>query len=121
MTPTNTPTSKCCIKCWGWLANKTPEEGYCIYMFCKCHKTTPTTDSKNSSEKTRTIIVKCTLEVPVEVPDTEEYAGIETFDIEENHCPGTGLVGAAIDALIKKHDAQGTCWACAVKGECEIL
>ena len=51
LTPTNTPTSKCCEKCWGWPANKTQQEGYCTHMFCKCHKNTPTTDSKNSSEK----------------------------------------------------------------------
>lgn len=67
------------------------------------------------------INVKVTFTVPVEVPDTPEYKEIMVFDIEENHCPGTGLVGIAIDKLIKEHEANDTCWACAVNGENEII
>lgn len=71
------------------------------------------------SEKTKTILVRCTVDVPVQVPDNEEYD--VNFDIEENHCPGTGLVGAAIDALIKKHDEESTCWACSLNGSNTII
>lgn len=70
-------------------------------------------------EKTKIIKVKCTFTIPIEVPDDPEYD--EMFDIEENHCPGTGLVGSAIDAHIKKHDEQNTCWACALGGTNEIV
>lgn len=65
------------------------------------------------------IHVKCTLIVPVEVPDNEEYD--EVFDIEENHCPGTGLVGVAIDKIIKECDKNGFCWGCNLNGKCEII
>ena len=27
----------CCESCWGWPADKTPEEGSCCHRFCKCH------------------------------------------------------------------------------------
>lgn len=68
------------------------------------------------------IKVKCTFTIPIQVPD--DYYNDEftpEFDLEDNHCPGTGLVGAAIDNLIKKHDTQNTCWACSVGGKCEIV
>lgn len=71
------------------------------------------------SELSKTIIVRCTFDLPVEVPESDDYD--EIFDIEENHCPGTGRVGAVIDALIKEHDENHTCWACAVQGKCEII
>lgn len=67
----------------------------------------------------KTIKVKCTFVIPVEVPDDPDYN--EVFDIEINHCPGTGLVGVALDEHIKKHDEQHTCWACALDGKCEIV
>lgn len=67
----------------------------------------------------RTLYVKCTVVVPVEVPDDPAYNA--QFDLVENHCPGTGLVGAALAALIEKHDAESTCWACSLDGECEIV
>ena len=50
----------------------------------------------------KTIQVQCTLVVPVEIPDDEDYD--EVFDIEMNHCPGTGIVGAAIDEAIRRGD-----------------
>ncbi len=65
------------------------------------------------------ILVKCTLYVPIEVPEDKDYN--ENFDIEENHCPGTGIVGAAIDELITWGEENGFCWACKVKGKCEII
>jgi hypothetical protein len=71
-------------------------------------------------KNTKTINVKCTFVIPVEVPtDVEGYD--EFFDIEDNHCPGTGLVGVAIDLHIKKHTEEGFCWACALNGKCEIV
>ena len=68
------------------------------------------------------ITVKCTIEVPIEVKDdyyTEDFT--PEFDIEENHCPGTGLVGAAIDKIIEEHNKNSTCWACSLNGKCEII
>lgn len=70
----------------------------------------------------RKIIVRCTLDVPIEVDDNhydDEFTA--EFDLEDNHCPGTGLVGVAIDEAIKKGDKNGFCWACALKGKCEII
>ena len=65
------------------------------------------------------ILVKCILEVPVEVPDDKDYD--EIFDIEENHCPGTGIVGGKIDEIIKKAEKDGYCWACNLNGKNEII
>lgn len=66
----------------------------------------------------KTIRVKCTFVITIEVPKSnyDEY-----FDIEENHCPGTGFVGIAIDKHIEKSDKENVCWACALDGECEIV
>lgn len=62
--------------------------------------------------------VACTVFVEVEIPD-------DTVDperlIEETGCPGTGVVGAAIDAAIEKGEAAGTCWACDLSGENTVL
>jgi hypothetical protein len=70
----------------------------------------------------KTIRVKCTFIIPVDVPD-DYYNDDFTpeFDIEENHCPGTGIVGAALDKLIEEHNKSSTCWACSVGGKCEIV
>ena len=65
--------------------------------------------------------VMCSFIVEVEVPDDEEDGYSASFDIEENHCPGTGIVGAAVDALMKRAKEQGTCWACTSEGQNEIL
>lgn len=67
----------------------------------------------------KTIKVKCTFTIPIEIPDDPEYNA--TFDIEENHCPGTGIVGAAIDARIKYAEKNGICWACGLDDSCEIV
>ena len=69
----------------------------------------------------KTINVKITLTLPVEVPDTTEYDDIMFFDIEENHCPGTGLVGIAFDRHLEKFKDTGMCWACALDGKNEII
>jgi hypothetical protein len=70
-------------------------------------------------EKTRRIYVKCTLIVPVDVPDDPEYDA--HFDIEENHCPGTGRVGGAINEVMAQAVAEHWCWACQFDGTNEIV
>ena len=65
------------------------------------------------------ILVKCTLIVSVEVPDDPEYD--VHFDIEENHCPGTGLVGSAIDEVLRQAEIESVCWACNLQGTNEIV
>ena len=46
--------------------------------------------------------VQCTLVVEVEVPDDAD----PHFIFEDNGCPGTGVVGAAIDAAILAGDTN---------------
>jgi hypothetical protein len=70
----------------------------------------------------KTLLVKCTFEIPIEVEDNyydEDFT--PDFDIEENHCPGTGVVGAAFDEIYKRSDENSVCWACALKGKNEII
>jgi hypothetical protein len=67
----------------------------------------------------RTVHVRCTFTIPVEVPDSSDYDAV--FDIEENHCPGTGLVGQAIEEHVERCDEQGICWACQLGGTNEIV
>lgn len=66
-----------------------------------------------------TIYVRCSFVIPIEIPDDPEYNA--EFDIEENHCPGTGIVGRAVDAAIAKGDEEGYCWACMFGGKNEIV
>lgn len=73
----------------------------------------------NHVGRTRTITVRCTFDLPVEIPDDPDYD--EVFDIEENHCPGTGLVGAALEKRMKKQNEKGFCWACGLNAKNEIL
>ena len=65
------------------------------------------------------VTVQCTLEVVVMVED--QYAVNLDFTIEENSCPGTGIVGSAIDRAIEYGDEHGVCWACNLKGQNNIL
>lgn len=67
-----------------------------------------------------TVRVRCTFEIDVPVPDDWDDEMIH-FDIEENHCPGTGLVGGALEDAIEDGDKRGLCWACARSGKNEIL
>jgi hypothetical protein len=68
------------------------------------------------------LTVQCTLEVEIEVPD-EHYPDHDQlrWQIEENQCPGTMWMGAAIKKAIKHGDENGTCWACALQGENKII
>lgn len=43
------------------------------------------------------------------------------FQVEENGCPGTGAVGAALLAAIAEGERTSTCWACAHEGKNEII
>jgi len=63
--------------------------------------------------------VKCTLIVEVEFPDdwTEEQI---RFDVEDNSCPGTHAVRAAIKKAIEHGEENGVCWACNLKGTNEL-
>ena len=64
--------------------------------------------------------VRCTFVIDVDFLDTISDEGIE-FMVEENGCPGTGMVGAALKKIIERGKANGTCWACALDGENELL
>lgn len=64
--------------------------------------------------------VRCTFEIDVEFPD-DTYPDYLPLAIEDSGCPGTGRVGAAVMALIEKHEEASTCWACASCGENKIL
>lgn len=77
----------------------------------------PAMDRKE--EEMRVAIVKIELALPVVIGSDPEYDA--KFDIEENHCPGTGRVGAALDAIRDDFDKNSVCWACALGGENEIL
>ena len=67
-------------------------------------------------------LVKCTLELEVEIeaPDSCDRDHV-MFMIEDDGCPGTGPIGAAIEAKIKEHREAGTCWACAMQGVNEVM
>ncbi len=73
-----------------------------------------------ASEGHRLVRVKCTFFVDVEVPSDWDDEVVE-FVIEENNCPNTGPIGAAVDAVQRAHKAAGTCWACACGGANEIV
>lgn len=62
-------------------------------------------------------LVRCSYEVEIELPDsTEPY-----FYIEENHCPGTGSVGLALERVMKWAEENHVCWACCLNGKNEII
>lgn len=62
--------------------------------------------------------VRCTFDIEVEVPDDVENP---EFLLEENSCPGTGIVGAELQRIQEAHDIAGTCWACALQGSNKII
>lgn len=67
----------------------------------------------------KTVRLKATFYLDVPVPDDPDYNA--EFDLVENHCLGTGLPGRAFEALMARHDAAGTCWACAIGAELQIV
>ncbi len=66
------------------------------------------------------ILVECTLKVLVEVDETRGIEQIE-FEIEENGCPGTGVVGRAIMEQIERDEEKQVCWGCNMRGKNKIL
>ena len=60
--------------------------------------------------------VKVTVFVDVELEDHLDPA----WFLEENACPGTGYVGAAIESAIDRAKSTGTCWSCP-DGKCELV
>jgi hypothetical protein len=67
---------------------------------------------------TRKVKVRCTFVIEVEVPDRPDYDA--QWDLEENHCAGTGSTGAAFDEVYKQQEKNG-CWACALHCENKIV
>lgn len=67
------------------------------------------------------VLVKCTLMVPVEVPDHWKEDNHYLFAIEDNGCPGTSFVGTAIQDMITHCDDKNICWACNFQGENEVV
>lgn len=65
------------------------------------------------------INVKCEFTIPIEIPDDPEYD--MHFDIEDNHCPGTGRVWEALKKHISQCEEAQRCWACALDGTCKIV
>ena len=66
--------------------------------------------------------VRCSYEIEVDVPyDPVEQFEYAQFDIEENHCPGTGSVGASFDKNYENSNKKGVCWACNLNGENRII
>lgn len=63
------------------------------------------------------LLVKCTLFVTVEIDDDSD----PQFMIEENSCPGTGSVGAAIDAAMEHAKEKSVCWSCNLRGKNQIV
>ena len=64
--------------------------------------------------------VLCTFEVEVELPDDCDAV----FQIEENGCPGTGVVGNALYACMDECEPEGggaICWACKLNGKNTII
>jgi hypothetical protein len=66
------------------------------------------------------IKVRCTFEIEVEIPEGETAESMK-FRIEENGCPGTGIVGAAFDQVYADADEGSHCWACNLQGKNEIV
>lgn len=64
------------------------------------------------------VLVRCTYLVEVELSDEIDDPH---FHIEDNGCPGTREVGAALERMIEDHENAGTCWACASQGENKII
>lgn len=65
------------------------------------------------------VTVLCSFIVEVELTD-EQYER-RHFVIEDNGCPGTGVVGAKIIEAMAECDEQGICWACKLSGQNRII
>ena len=65
------------------------------------------------------VLVRVTLVVELNLD--ESYRENLDWTIEENSCPGTGVVGSAIDSAIAYGKDNCFCWACNLKGENKII
>lgn len=74
----------------------------------------------DASPPKRKVLVRCSFEVEVEFDASMTDHDIE-FAIEENSCPGTGSVGAAVSTLFYKNEASGCCEFCAAQGENKLV
>lgn len=63
--------------------------------------------------------VRVSFEVEIEV-DGDPARDDLSFDIEDNHCPGTGLVGNAVQDLIERNIGSDSCLMCP-HGKNEII
>jgi len=63
--------------------------------------------------------VMCTFFVEVEL-DEDEYKR-RHFIIEDNGCPGTGVVWHELNKVMDECDEQGICWACMLGGQNRII
>jgi hypothetical protein len=63
--------------------------------------------------------VRCSFEIDVEFED-DTADDLIHFMVEENSCPGTSIVGSALEKLIADSDKSRICWACPT-GKNEIL
>jgi hypothetical protein len=63
--------------------------------------------------------VQCQFTIEVDAPDDPEYDA--RFDIEDNHCPGTGVVWTALSRHMDECEAAHICWACALGGKNKIV
>lgn len=64
--------------------------------------------------------VRVTFEIDVNLPSIMSEEQLK-FMVEENSCPGTGFVGAALDKWMDDHSARGVCWGCSANGKNELL
>ena len=81
-----------------------------------------TTELKKKGEEVmaprmKTVKVLVSMLVEVQVKEGDDHV----FQIEDNGCPGTGVVGTAIERAIRSHKRASTCWACAFQGENTIV
>lgn len=67
----------------------------------------------------RKVKVLCSFIVEVEMSE-EDYKR-RHFILEDNGCPGTGIVGAELDRVIEESDDKEICWACLLSGQNRII
>lgn len=68
----------------------------------------------------KTVKVKCTLMVDVEVPDDWDWAQTR-FEIEDNSCPASHAVGSVIKKAIMHGEENSVCWACNLQGDNKLI
>ncbi len=64
-------------------------------------------------------VVLCKYLIEVEIHD--EVDDIAEFIIEDNGCPGTGPMGAALEAVMDRCEKDSTCWACTLGATTKIV